>query len=196
MDTPVFDPWTRVRTLHELPADEVISALQKCIRRGQEENAALCAYEMAYTSAELERKLWDRLCIISVEDIGLAEPSAPLMVQTLWEMSQRFGRQEGDRFTFAIHATRYLALCQKDRSSDEMHNWMRHAIEREGLRPQIPEYALDMHTARGQAMGRDLRHFLEVGAQIHPEWKGRNAEYRERLLRILRDALPSGSAPG
>jgi len=188
MATEGFDPWTRVRTIHDLSADEVISALQKSIRRGLEENAALCAYEMAYTSPEMERKLWDRLCIISVEDIGLGEPIAPVLIRTLWKMSRRFGRHEGDRYTFAIHAVRYLATRLKDRSSDEMHNWMRHAVEKEGARPEIPDFALDMHTARGMAMGRDLLHFLEVGAQIHPEWPEREKAYRERLLQIVRDS--------
>ncbi len=185
MATQVFDPWTRVRTVHDLPADEVISALQKSIRRGLEENAAMCAYEMVYTSPELEHKLWDRLSIISVEDVGLGEPLAPVLIQTLWKLSRRFGRNEGDRYTFAIHAARYLATRQKDRSSDEMHNWMRHAVEKEGVRPEIPDYALDMHTARGTAMGRDLRHFLEIGAQVHPEKPDRDKKYRERLKQIV-----------
>jgi replication-associated recombination protein RarA len=185
MSSEAFDPWTRVQTIHDLPADEVISTLQKSIRRGLEENAALCAYEMAYTSPEMERKLWDRLCIISVEDIGFGDPQAPLIVQTLWEMSNRFGRHEGDRYTFAIHAARYLATRQKDRSSDEMHNWLRHVVENEGVRPEIPDYALDMHTARGLAMGRDLRHFLEVGAHINPELPDRERRYRQRLLEII-----------
>jgi replication-associated recombination protein RarA len=186
MATEGFDPWTKVRTIHDLPADEVISTLQKEIRRGNAENAALCAYEMVHTSPALERKLWDRLCIISVEDIGFGEPEAPILIRTLWELSQRFGRHEGDRYTFALHAARYLATRPKDRSSDEMHNWFHHAVEKEGLRPTIPEYAIDMHTARGIAMGRDLQHFLEVGAQVNPELVDRDRTYRERLLRIVR----------
>lgn len=40
------DPWTQVKTRHDLAADQVISALQKEIRRGHTENAALLAYEM------------------------------------------------------------------------------------------------------------------------------------------------------
>jgi replication-associated recombination protein RarA len=186
MATIGFDPWTKVRTIHDLPADEVISTLQKEIRRGNVENATLCAYEMVYTGPELERKLWDRLCIISVEDIGFGEPQAPILIQTLYEMSQRFGRGEGDRYTFALHAVRYLATRQKDRSSDEMHNWFLHAVEKEGLRPVIPDYAIDMHTARGAALGRGLREFLEEGARIAPELPGRERSYRERLLKIVR----------
>jgi replication-associated recombination protein RarA len=66
------DPWVDVKTRHGLAADEVISALQKEIRRGQVENAALLAYEMVTTSPELEAFLWRRLLVISIEDPGSA----------------------------------------------------------------------------------------------------------------------------
>jgi replication-associated recombination protein RarA len=179
------DPWTKVTTKHGLPADEVISALQKEIRRGNVENAALLAYEMAVTSEALERKLWDRLCVISVEDVGFGEPTAPVLIGALASMTERYRYGEGDRLLFAIHAVRHLATRQKDRSSDEMLNWIMRAVEGEGRRPEVPEYALDMHTMRGQAMGRDVRHFLEVGAQVSPELPGREQEYLGRLLRQI-----------
>lgn len=182
-----FDPWTHVRTVHDLPADEVISTLQKEIRRGNEENAALIAYEMIHTSPELERYLWDRLSVISVEDIGFGDVQAPILIRSLEQLSQRFGRHQGDRYLFAIHAVRYLATRQKDRSTDEMYNWMIQAIEKDGLRPEIPEYALDMHTARGAALGRGKLHFLEVGARIKPELPDREKKYYERLKEIWED---------
>ena len=34
------DPWQKVRTEHDMAADELISAMQKEIRRGNTENAA------------------------------------------------------------------------------------------------------------------------------------------------------------
>ena len=188
MTTTPFDPWTEVRTVHDLPADEVISALQKEIRRGNVENAALLSYEMIATSPELERKLWDRLYVISVEDIGFGEVQAPLLVQALEQMSQRFGRGEGDRAVFAIHAVRFLATRQKDRSSDEMLNWIRRGMAEDGLRPAIPEYAIDMHTRRGGELGRDITHFLKVGAQVSPELPDRDRTYLQRLLDRLPDA--------
>ncbi len=187
MSDTAFDPWTRVRTIHDLAADEVISALQKEIRRGNVENAALVALEMIDTSPELERKLWDRLYVISVEDIGFGEVQAPILIQALEQMAQRFPRGEGDRHLFALHAVRYLCTRQKDRSTDEMYNWLHHAVEHEGLRPTIPDYAIDMHTARGIERGRDLRHFLEEGARVKPELPERDTSYREKLLRVLKE---------
>jgi hypothetical protein len=51
--------------------------------------------------------------------------------------------------------------------------------------PTIPEYAIDMHTARGQAMGRDVKHFYEEGARINPELAGRELKYRQILLELI-----------
>jgi replication-associated recombination protein RarA len=181
------DPWVNVRTRHGLPADEIISALQKEIRRGNVENAALLAYEMVATSPELESKLWDRLAVISVEDIGFGALDAPILLHALVELSHRFDYGAGDRALFAIHAVRYLASRTKDRSSDEMLNWIKQGMAEQGLRPVIPDYALDMHTARGSAMGRGLRHFMEQGAQVQPELAGRETKYREQLMRIIKD---------
>jgi replication-associated recombination protein RarA len=185
MSRGVFDLWARARTVHDLPADEVISALQKEIRRGNVENAAMLAYEMLATSPELERKLWDRLAVISVEDVGFGQVNAPILIHALEELSNHFAYGEGDRALFAIHAVRYLASSQKDRSSDEMLGWIRNAVEKEGARPAIPDYALDMHTTRGSAMGRGLRHFMEVGAQVSPEWAERDKAYRARMMELL-----------
>ena len=180
MTTPI-DPWTRVRTVNDLPADEVISALQKEIRRGRVENAAAVAFEMVSTSPELERKLWDRLLIISAEDVGLSDPMAPVVVEALERISHRWERAEGDRTLVAIHAVRYLATRKKERASDELTNWMRAGFADGSLRPEIPDYAIDMHTARGQQQGRGLRHFYEEGAKVLPEADDRDRTWQERL---------------
>ena len=176
-----FDPWTQVKTIHGLAADEVISALQKEVRRGNADNACRLAYEMIKTSPELERKLWDRLCVISVEDIGFGNVNAPVLVHTLWQISQRYNYGEGDRSLFPIQAVRVLCACQKDRSTDEMINF----FARTDAQPAIPDYALDMHTARGQAMGRDFKHFISEGARINPELADRDASYLQKLLAAI-----------
>ena len=78
-----YDPWQFATTKNGYHADEVISALQKCIRRGLEEKASMFAYELYLTSPELEEKMWSRLMTISVEDIGLGNPMACVIVQNL-----------------------------------------------------------------------------------------------------------------
>jgi replication-associated recombination protein RarA len=184
------DPWVDVVTYHGYPADQVISALQKEIRRGNTENAVTLAYEMVVTSPALEDYLWQRLMVISVEDIGFGEPRAPVLINALNQMLKAFDRGLGERKLFAVHAVRYLCGCLKDRSSDEMVMWVKLASERGDARPEIPDYALDMHTAKGLANGRGLRHFLEVGAQLYPEDPNRDLEYRKRCMKILDEIDP------
>jgi replication-associated recombination protein RarA len=181
------DPWVHVRTRHDFAADEVISALQKEIRRGNIENAVLLAYEMITTSAEMEEKLWKRLMVICVEDIGPGEPNAPILIYTLYQMKQVLGAGAPEGWLYAVHAVRTLCAAPKDRSSDEMALWIKRQVEGGKLLPTIPDYALDMHTARGQQMGRDMRHFLEEGARLDPEVMDRDRTYQARLKQMLEE---------
>jgi replication-associated recombination protein RarA len=181
------DPWVTVRTRHGLPADEVISALQKEIRRGNEENAALLVHEMVATSSALESTMWQRLLAISVEDVGWGDTQAPLLVHALYRMHELFAPGKGERRLFAIHAARYLCRCRKDRSSDEMAAWIKQQVERHQQLPKIPDYALDMHTARGREMGRGPRHFYEEASRVSPELPDRDTTYRQRLMAMLTD---------
>ena len=179
------DPWVDVKTFHGFQADHVISALQKEIRRGNTENAALLAYEMIITSPALEDYLWHRLKVISVEDIGFGEPLAPILMQNLFEMNSSCDRGVSERRLYAIHAVRYLCLCRKDRSTDEMINWINYATRLGHVLPVIPEYALDMHTAEGQKKGRGRRHFFEEASRVIPEVQDRDRTYLERIMKML-----------
>ncbi len=179
------DPWVDVKTYNGFQADHVISSLQKEICRGNEENAALLAYEMIITSPALEDYLWHRLQVISVEDIGFGELLAPVVIRTLFEMNEDCDRAVGERKLYAIHAVRYLCSCKKDRSSDEMINWINHASKAGSLLPVIPDYALDMHTAEGQKKGRGRRHFFEEASRIHPEVPDRDRTYLDRIMKML-----------
>lgn len=178
------DPWVDVKTFNGLAADQVISALQKEIRRGNTENAVLLAYEMLITSPALEDYLWQRLMVISVEDIGFGDPFAAVVLNALYQMLNNFNRSLGERKLFAVHAVRFLCACQKDRSSDEMINWVLMS-EPGKIIPEIPDYALDKHTAAGQSLGRGDTHFWTVGTQLNPELANRDLTYRNRVLNLL-----------
>ncbi|QTA92757.1 hypothetical protein [Desulfonema magnum] len=177
--------WGGEKTCHGLPTDQVLSALQKEIRRNNTENAVLLAYEMMITSPAMEAHLWRRLMIISVEDIGFGEPNAPVMLSTLYQMVKTFDWADDERALFTVHAVRYLCGCRKDRSSDEMVAWIKHAVSRGEAEVNIPDYALDMHTAEGRAKGRGLEHFYKEGAKVVPELPNRDVTYRQRILEML-----------
>jgi replication-associated recombination protein RarA len=179
------DPWNRVTTVHGFSADELVSSLQKSIRRGLVENAALVAYEMFATSPELEDHLWRRLEIISVEDVGFGRLDAPLLIHTINDFRLRASRDTADRVIFLIHAVRVLASSPKDRTSDEMATWVRQMVDSGEKLPYVPDVALDMHTRQGQEMGRGFRQWFTEGAQVANEIPDRDLTYRERILAIL-----------
>jgi replication-associated recombination protein RarA len=179
------DPWQRTTTAHGFAADEVISALQKSIRRGLVDNALLLGWEMYATSAELEAMLWSRLCVIAVEDVGLGNPSAPILAESLFRMHSRYPWPLHDRFLFAAHLIRVFATSRKDRTSDDMANWAKQAVTLGETLPEIPDFALDMHTRRGQEMGRDYRYFIEEASRVAPEIEGREEKYRNWILAAL-----------
>ena len=179
------DPWQRTTTAHGLAADEVISALQKCLRRGMLENAVLLGWEMFLTSPEMEEKLWSRLCVIAVEDVGMGDPALPVLVETLFQQHPRYPRPDGDRFLFAAHAIRRIALSVKDRSSDDLVNWAKRSVELGERLPEIPDVALDMHTRRGQEMGRDYLFFMQEASRVVPEIEGRDTTWRDWILAAL-----------
>jgi hypothetical protein len=120
-----------------------------------------------------------------VEDIGFGELLAPVFIQSLFKMCNACDRGVSERKLYAIHAVRYLCSCRKDRSTDEMINWINHTSKLGNLLPVIPDYALDMHTAEGQKKGRGRRHFFEEASRVNPEVDDRDRTYLERIMKML-----------
>lgn len=185
----IEDPWARVKTRNNLNGDEVISSLQKCIRRGLVKEACEFAYEMYITSPQFEEKLWRRLLAISVEDIGMGNPEAAIYVNNLNQMRQEFAYNESDRAMFFIHAIRLLAESTKDRSSDLLKNIVIKSFAM-GYVPKIPDFALDKHTLRGQEMGRDSFHFLHEASKVVPQMEVDN-HYKEDYEELLKTYDPN-----
>lgn len=181
------DPWQRTTTEHGFAADEVISALQKCTRRGMTDNVLLLGWEMYVTSPEMEEMMWSRLCVMAVEDIGLGNANAPVLIETLYQQHKRYPRPSGDRFLFAAHAIRVLCGSEKDRTSDDMVNWAKRSVELGDNLPEIPDVALDMHTRRGQEMGRDYLFFMAEASRVIPEIRGKDQKYRDWIMKALAD---------
>lgn len=144
---------------------EVASALQKCIRRGEEDAALFWATELDL--AGFGEYVWKRLRIITSEDVGLAAPGLAADVRALYDnwLDQRKKKDEihGPERLFLVHAILLLSRAQKSRLVD-------HALicHYEGPRPtrEIPDAALDKHTRRGRGRQRGWKHFWEQGAKL------------------------------
>ncbi len=187
-----YDPWANIKTRNGYSGDAIVSMLQKSIRRGEEKNALYAAYEMYVTSPQFEDKLWRRLTIISVEDIGFGDTNAACLINSLNQMRREFPYNDGDRPMFFVHAIRYLCRCKKERSGDNLKNMMVRQFEA-GQLFTVPDYAFDMHTEQGRAMGRDEEHFLREASQVSPELE--NPEFkaiRQQYLEFLTQKHEAG----
>ncbi len=93
---------------------EAISALQKDIRRGNEEDAYYWALELA---PQYEAYLWRRLIVIVNEDIGIA--NVPLLLLVPQQRAAYFemrSTRNGNGSAKLILATTILALCRSPKS--------------------------------------------------------------------------------
>jgi len=146
---------------------ELLSALQKDIRRGKE-------YEALFWAAELEsfnpKMLWNRLRVIASEDIGIANPLAPLVIDVLEKEYDDARRRGNDSCRlFLTHAVLFLAMSRKSRIVDDLLNVVYGEIQLEDKKLPIPDYALDMHTHRGRKLGRSYEHFFSEGCKLKNE---------------------------
>lgn len=179
------NPWSGETSVHGIACDELISALQKNIRRGDLDEAALVAREMFETSEDLTQHLWDRLTTIACSDVGDRLFLAPVVIEVLRTQCLRQSRESGDGLVYLTHAVRYLCQTPKDRTTDELCMWLVHAMDEEGRRPIIPDWALDNHTRRGQEMGRGVQYFLTEGCAIENEREDRDHTYQRRVEDIV-----------
>lgn len=96
---------------------EIISALQKSIRRGKEDDALYFGAEIL--DSGFSNVAWKRILVMSTEDIGLANPVAPVVINAY---KQRFNELKDDgerRFRLPyIQAILYLVRSKKSRHTD------------------------------------------------------------------------------
>ena len=180
------DPYTRLTSPRGIPVDQLVSVLQKDIRRGHADNAVLAAYEMLTTSPEVAEHMWHRLKVIAVEDVGLGEPLAPVLLNSLHENYRT--ATGGEQAMMAVHAVRFLAAAKKDRTSSEHTDLVIHQVESGEAVVSVPDYALCVHTRAGQEMGRGLLQWWENGAKVSNELETADHSYRDRLLEICRSS--------
>lgn len=155
-------------TQTNFPLDEVISALQKDIRRGNEERAMYWALDLI---PRFEAYLWRRLCVIVNEDIGIANPTLLLLVPSQRALFMEFREAGRDGSARLVLANTILLLCRSPKSRLADH--FQCVVNQERLQPHvteysIPDYALDKHTRRGKNMKRGLDHWLDEGCLLNP----------------------------
>lgn len=158
----------QMKTVNGFDYYEAMSALQKAIRRGEEEEAVFWAIE--FFESNYVGHIWNRLFIIAHEDIGLADPYFPGKIMALKNnydyLEEHRPKKVSKRLVF-LQTILMFVRAKKSRYVDLAYSvyWSQHKQLAVGRK--IPDYAFDMHTKRGKQMGRGLDHFYDEGAKIN-----------------------------
>lgn len=155
-----------MKTASGLNFYHVSSAFQKCVRRGLEHEALWFGTEL-FISGYAEYA-WYRIMVMASEDIGLADPQAAVVVQSLYQNYLIFKAKktahQPEKLPFT-NALLYIIRAKKSRLVDNklcVYFFQRHRINA----PEIPDFAFDMHTVEGKRKGRGNDYFYEESAKI------------------------------
>jgi replication-associated recombination protein RarA len=172
----------QLRTAKGYDLMEVASAVQKSIRRGEEDTALYFAVELFESG--FDEYLWKRMKIITSEDVGLAEPLMPATIHALYQSYQEQKKKKDEKHRperlFLIHAVLLLCRAKKSRLVDWtlIHYWNAHPVEDR----DIPDYAYDKHTSKGRSLGRGNAHFFTEGSALSNHAEQPEEAERKRLV--------------
>jgi hypothetical protein len=155
---------------------EVVSALQKAIRRGEETRALYWAQELM-ESGETYR-MWRRLIVIAAEDVGVADPD---MVMRIWAMNQ--AHNVGREANIPFLAVMLLCRAKKNREADDA-CYLYELRFKEGWKIPMPPEAVDGHTRRGRGQ------LYEMARQQGKDWADLWNEEFYYDVALLRDYEP------
>jgi len=168
----------KLQTAGGYPLDEVASVVQKAIRRGEEELALFFAQEL---ESRYPYMLWRRLIVCAHEDVGLADPDVIAFVALCEEQYWQMQAKHQKVFSLpVINAVLRLCRAPKSREADY---WYSIIYQSDEVRLEIPDWALDKHTARGRQLGRGVDHFYDEGAVLSPSADTRT-DLRDRAREI------------
>ena len=99
-------------------------------------------------------------------------------------MAQEFPYSDGDQPMF-FHARHPVSVpLHRRRTTDNIKNQIIKEWEH-GKKPEVPDYAYDLHTTKGRAMGRDEMHFLTEASRVIPELEDERAAHPSTVHRLL-----------
>ncbi len=174
---------------------DVISAFIKSVRASNVDAALHYLARMLY-GGEDPRFIARRLVILAAEDIGLADPSAITLANSVMNVVTAIGMPEG-RIPLA-EATIYLALAPKSNSAYKAINKALAQVE-EGFAPEIPTYLRSTplekstesyqypHDALDKVVDQPLTSEI-VGPYFEPGSLGFELQLVERM-KIIREIL-------
>ena len=153
---------------------ELVSAMQKSIRRNDPELAMFCFMEITYTGQYYHAL--KRLLVTAHEDIGLAAPVVVERAEHFADRAKEWYRAKSDAWVLVIsNIILMLSAAPKCREADHFQSVIQ-GRRLNGWKPELPDYTYDKHTRKGKRLGRGIDHFRTEGARLNPEPKNRKYE--------------------
>jgi replication-associated recombination protein RarA len=145
---------------------ELVSGLQKFIRRSMEEEALYCFYELE--AAGLYNVASNRLCITVYEDCGLNNPELLNSIPNHIAQMNKWHKSKNGAWRLVL-GNIILQACRgkKTRLADHFVSAM--AFKRVNgyvLDLDKHDFVFDKHTRKGKQMGRGRDHFFTEGIKI------------------------------
>ncbi|MFH0899241.1 MAG: hypothetical protein V2A73_01300 [Pseudomonadota bacterium] len=156
------------------PMDELASWLRKAVRRGDTDAAAWAAWQ--FLKHGYVRYLWRSIRTIASEDVGAADPLVHVIIDSLANNAEK-GTDgfKSETFVSLAEMTALVVLCRAPKNWVALHLAHRQELRWERIKrgleqpPPVPAYALDMHTKRGKALGKDKSDWWQESASHEPK---------------------------
>jgi hypothetical protein len=161
------DPNFVLRTQHDYPLDEIVSALQKAVRRGREREGVFIVREMV--DSGYVKYLWRRVVLIASEEcsndvalcahIGQLAKNAELATSGFTKLRNSI-----------IETQAVIALCRAPKSREACDAMSAiFFMMKSGFRPQLHPSSVDKHTRRGKQQGKTVQDFRNEGRYVAGE---------------------------
>jgi replication-associated recombination protein RarA len=112
----------------------------------------------------------NRLEVICHEDLDTAAAPwvVPFVATALAQSRERYSKSIGEARLMVGNAVRVMCRSPKSRAGCHFAAAIGLRAQLEGFAPEIPDWAQDVHTLKGKAIGRGLDHFRKEGAKLVP----------------------------
>ncbi len=131
---------------------DYISAYIKSLR-GSDADAALFYLFRMLSAGEDPRFIFRRMLIFACEDVGLSDPNAIVLINSLAQAFEMVGMPEGE--FFLTMGTIYLALTSKSNSTLKSMANAKKIIKEERIK-EVPAHLRDSHYASAKKLGRGV----------------------------------------
>ena len=146
---------------------DLMSAMQKFIRRSMEREALYCFYELE--AAGLYNVAQSRLTVCVYEDCGIANPSLLNSIGMHMEQMNKWYQSKNGAWRLVL-GNIILQACRGNKTRIADHFVCSQAARRVNgyvlNLDQYGDFVYDMHTRKGKMMGRGLDHFFAEAMKI------------------------------